>query len=670
MNRKIVLVLLFGLLCARELSAAGSIRRFVLAAGANNGGVERELLRYAVSDAENFVDVLEKMGGLDPADRILLRNPDLVEIQRGLEELRQRVNAAARWGGGRQEVLIYYSGHADDRGLLLGGERLAYRRLRRELEGIPADVHIAILDACASGSITRLKGGKRHQSFLVDESSDMRGFAFLTSSSADETSQESDNIQASFFTHYLVSGMRGAADATGDGRVTLNEVYQFAFDETLARTTGTQGGSQHPVCEIEMSGTGGVVMTDVRQTTAGLVLGEELSGRFYVRNVDQQLVAELFKPAGKVVELGLEPGDYTIHLETEPELRVSILELLEGQRLELSRDDFQAVSRERTVLRGGEEGRVKVAISENFNLDIETREGYIFSLGLFFNYQDKPFRGAQASWLVNQAREMAGSQVCAFGNLAQKDLKGWQLSGMVNWTVGALQGGQISGIVNIGHQVRGWQLSGSTNIAKRIQGWQIAAATNIAKEIKGIQIGAFNAAKKVKGWQIGVVNLSEEIDGVPLGIFNYSRTGLFNLSGWRDELGFNYVTLISGSRTFYTAFSAGCKMPVDDEAIFALGFAAGRHFDYGWGYTDVEIGQYAIASEFDDSHDVDLLARMRFVGGWKFGSEWSIFSGFSFSALWPDGAKPLVAPREDITINYDDDALLWPGFFAGIRYGR
>ena len=42
------------------------VRRLILAAGANNGGVDRELLRYAVSDAEQFVEVLQEMGGLDP----------------------------------------------------------------------------------------------------------------------------------------------------------------------------------------------------------------------------------------------------------------------------------------------------------------------------------------------------------------------------------------------------------------------------------------------------------------------------------------------------------------------------------------------------------------------------------------------------------------------------
>ena len=97
----------------------------------------------------------------------------------------------------------------------------------------------------------------------------MRGHAFLTSSSEDEAAQESDRIGASFFTHYLVSGLRGAADVTGEGKVSLNEAYQFAFHETLGRTSETQVGAQHPAYDIELSGTGDVVMTDLRQTSAG-----------------------------------------------------------------------------------------------------------------------------------------------------------------------------------------------------------------------------------------------------------------------------------------------------------------------------------------------------------------------------------------------------------------
>ena len=129
---------------------AAEVRRLLLAAGANNGGVDRELLRYAVTDAENFVDVMQEMGGLDPADALLLRNPGLEDFELGLAELERRVRAAGRRGD-RLEVLLYYSGHADGEGLLLAGERLGYPLLRRALETASADVHIAVLDACASG---------------------------------------------------------------------------------------------------------------------------------------------------------------------------------------------------------------------------------------------------------------------------------------------------------------------------------------------------------------------------------------------------------------------------------------------------------------------------------------------------------------------------------------
>ena len=77
----------------------------------------------------------------------------------------------------------------------------------------------------------------------MDASSDMRGHAFLTSSAADERAQESDRIAASYFTYYLVSGLRGAADINPDKRVTLQEAYQFASQETLARTERSQAGT-------------------------------------------------------------------------------------------------------------------------------------------------------------------------------------------------------------------------------------------------------------------------------------------------------------------------------------------------------------------------------------------------------------------------------------------
>lgn len=347
-----LLVALGVVLFPQAALASGEIERYLLAAGADWGGPTRVRLQYAVTDAERFARVMVKMGGVDPANHEVLRQPDLARFETALEDLQTKV-LASRSEAARTEVLFFYSGHADEEGLLLGGERFSYQSLRERMDAIQAEVRITVLDACASGAITRIKGGQRRQAFLVDASSDMQGYAFLTSSSADEAAQESDLIGASFFTHYLVSGMRGAADVSGEGKVTLSEAYQFAFHETLARTTETQGGAQHPAYHINLSGTGDVVMTDVRVTSAGLVLTEELSGRFFIRNSDEQLVAELFKPAGRGVELGLEPGSYEIHLEQDPVLFVANIDVEDGGRRTLLEGDFQPAERSAAVMRGG-----------------------------------------------------------------------------------------------------------------------------------------------------------------------------------------------------------------------------------------------------------------------------------------------------------------------------
>jgi hypothetical protein len=332
--------------------AAGSVQRFALVAGANDGGSRRTPLQYAVSDAASFARVVVELGGVSAENALVLEQPTISELERAFDDLRRRVTRARATVGGRTEVLVYYSGHADDQGLLLGEDRYSYRTLRDRLDDVPADVRIAVLDACASGAITRMKGGRVRQPFLVDESAEMRGHAFLTSSAETEGAQESDRIGASYFTHYLVSGLRGAADVSGEGKVTLNEAYQFAFNETLGGTVDTKGGAQHPSYDINLSGTGDVVMTDLRQTSAGLVLSPDLSGRCFVRNAEAQLVVELQKPEGRSVSLGLEPGEYTVHCDLKSGGTVASAKLVEGTRVELGPDRFAPTERQETALRG------------------------------------------------------------------------------------------------------------------------------------------------------------------------------------------------------------------------------------------------------------------------------------------------------------------------------
>lgn len=325
------------------------LRRFALVAGVNLGGHGRSPLRYAVSDAQEVARVFQDLGGVMPEDLELLENPDSATLLGALGGMAPRMRATQ---GERVELVVYYSGHSDEAGLLLGEERLGYRELKQNVDALPADVRIIVLDSCSSGALTRLKGGVRRAPFLVDASSAVKGHAFLTSASADEAAQESDRIGGSFFTHYLVSGLRGAADATGDGRVTLSEAYQFAFHETLKRTEASAAGPQHANYDIRLAGSGDLVMTDLGRGTAELWLAPDLRGRVFVRRPEGSLVAEVRKAEQVVTRLSLPPGPYDVRLENSDGVWGTTVALTHGAGHTVLREHFEKLALEPTVSRG------------------------------------------------------------------------------------------------------------------------------------------------------------------------------------------------------------------------------------------------------------------------------------------------------------------------------
>jgi hypothetical protein len=103
---------------------------------------------------------------------------------------------------------------------------------------------------------------------------------------------------------------------------------------------------------MNLIGTGNVVITDIRQTSAGMILSEELAGRLFIRDEKNQLVAELQKPAGRAIELGLEPGKYTLDLQRKPEIATAAVELKTGERLILKNSAFQSIPSEEATSRG------------------------------------------------------------------------------------------------------------------------------------------------------------------------------------------------------------------------------------------------------------------------------------------------------------------------------
>jgi hypothetical protein len=328
----------------------GSARRFALIASANDGGKERTRLRFADSDAAATSRVLQRLGGVRQEDVILLSDATRASLEAAFANVGARIAQSDQRV--RDELFVYYSGHSDELGLLLAGERVSFAEMRRWIDGTLAEVRIAVLDSCASGAVIRERGGVRRPPFLSDLSVHARGHAFLTASSADEAAQESDRIQGGFFTHYFLSGLRGAADTSRDGRVTLAEAYQFSYGETLRRTELISGRAQHPAYDIQLAGTGDLVLTDLRSTAASLVLEEKVAGRVFVRDEAGRLMVELHKEPLYPVQLGFDPGGYEVVLDGGGRTAHAKVVLREGAPVRLGPAAFIPEAGEPVAARG------------------------------------------------------------------------------------------------------------------------------------------------------------------------------------------------------------------------------------------------------------------------------------------------------------------------------
>ena len=555
------------------------LRRFVLLAGVDDGGPTRRSCATRPATRARWGACWRPWAASRPRTSCSCRRPTAPRST-PRSPTSSSGCAPARTAGVRRELLVYYSGHSDEDGLLVGRDRVGYDELRARVQRAPAELRVVILDSCASGAFTRRKGGVKRAPFLIDASIDMRGHAFLTSSAADERAQESDRIAASFFTYYLVSGLRGAADVNQDRRVTLQEAYQFASQETLARTERTQAGPQHAAYEFDLAGTGDMVVTDVRGTQSGLVLTPELGGRITVREANGALVAELRKPAGNTIELGLEPGAYVVAMDSGSTIFQANVALAAGKHTPLAR---RRVPRRRPARGDGRARRrraaaaaasaaatatatatraaarvgtdVVQAVALPASADAHT-DVHGFSFG-FVADRSQRVHGFQLAlgWAQTDvdlvALQLAGGREpgarhtsrarrsrrapniaarrrarAAAGRRRQRrrrQLRRRADRGRHQHDERDMKGLQMAGGANWVGDGRGLQMAGGVNLAKTFTGLQMAPV-NYADTMDGLQLGVVNVARTAaSGFRFGVVNVAGESHGFQFGVVNVAK---------------------------------------------------------------------------------------------------------------------------------------------------
>jgi Caspase domain len=301
----------FALVACVAFRGYSQVRRhqFAVVVGANRATDGHQPLRYAHSDARAFAAVLTEASGVERENVVLLLDPHPSEVLAALDRALGRAAAA----GPDSLLFFYYSGHADQGSLYPGGEPLPLSALRPRLADSRAPIRVGIIDACRGGGWTGSKGLSAAEPFAVDVSAALssEGSVLIASSSGLENAHEGETLQGSFFTHHWNAGLRGAADGNADGKITVNEVFEYARALTIRDTALVTEFPQHPSFRMDLAGRDDLVLAVLDRARVTLTI-RQVHGPLQLIHLSSGVVVAESPPGPRDLRLALQPGRYLV----------------------------------------------------------------------------------------------------------------------------------------------------------------------------------------------------------------------------------------------------------------------------------------------------------------------------------------------------------------------
>ena len=437
---------------------------------------------------------------------------------------------------------------------------------------------------------------------MIDDSSVVTGHAYLSSSSTNEYSQESDEIESSYFTNAMITGLRGAADTSGDNKVTLNELYSYAFNETLSKTESSKAGPQHPNYNITLVGSGDLVLSDISSGESMLSLSKEAKGKFIIRNAEGKLISEINKVAGQPIFMALPSGQYSAVIIDEYSTKQGTFILKKDQIYVLDQNALSTIQRKTNRVRGSEEsetdadaGEIETEIVNEKLEAIGYEDEDILTVDDLENYE-KPVNttttGSRRRFNTSEvsdsdedtslpdldlseieADDQDASPSELFDSYNPADTSYFHFSvfpgvsitggdrdhtmfsvgifGAYDRNVYAMQYSSIGNIIS--GNLFGVQTSGLFNIAGDTSGAQVTGLFNIANNLNGGQVsGLFNIARNVNGVQVtGLFNSAKSVNGAQVsGLLNVAnevhgaQIGVINIADSNDGVALGIINII------------------------------------------------------------------------------------------------------------------------------
>ncbi|MBD2438207.1 caspase, EACC1-associated type [Nostoc sp. FACHB-110] len=196
-------------------------------------------LPNAVNDVEAMQRVLvnPEMGDFAPENVTVLKNPQRQEMEDAIYNLYAHRDKD-------DLLLFYFSGHgvtveSGDFYFSTSITRKSQNKLVPTTAVAGTSVHswmnqskskrqVVILDCCFSGAFAKGLTAKDSGNIDLEQKLGGEGRAILTASSSTQYAFESDGLDLSIYTHYLVKGIeKGTADLDGDGFIAVDELHKY-----------------------------------------------------------------------------------------------------------------------------------------------------------------------------------------------------------------------------------------------------------------------------------------------------------------------------------------------------------------------------------------------------------------------------------------------------------
>ncbi|MEA5564336.1 caspase, EACC1-associated type [Anabaena sp. UHCC 0399] len=196
-------------------------------------------LPNAVNDVEAMRRVLlnPDMGCFAQEYVTVLKNPPRQDMERAIYNLY----------GNRQKddlVIFYFSGHGvtvengefyfstrqteKQNNKLLPFTAVAGKNVHEWMNQSKSKRQVVILDCCFSGAFAKGLTAKDSGTINLEQHLGGEGRAILTASTSTQYAFNSDDLDLSIYTHYLVEGIeKGAADKDGDGLIAVDELHDY-----------------------------------------------------------------------------------------------------------------------------------------------------------------------------------------------------------------------------------------------------------------------------------------------------------------------------------------------------------------------------------------------------------------------------------------------------------